>query len=262
MMKKLFFALLLVGGMSSLFTNVQAQCPLTQAVDFTVTDLEGTEYQLFDILDNQGKYVLIDFFFTTCGPCQQAAPKVNEAYERFGCNAYDVVFFAMDKGNNNAECEAFDEQFGVHYPTISGVEGGGTDVCIAYGINAFPTVILIAPDHTIVEQDIFPIPSAQTIVNKLKSYGIQEHDCNDAIEEASSINLQLWPNPSHGVFNIQSNDADAFALKVYDIAGRVVFQTTLQVEQTQLDLSHLPKGMYVMHFANGQHQYQQSVVIH
>ena len=40
-----------------------AQTPLTVAVDFTATDVEGVEHNLFDILD-AGQYVCIDFFFT------------------------------------------------------------------------------------------------------------------------------------------------------------------------------------------------------
>ena len=41
-----------------------AQTPLTTAVDFTATDFNGNEFNLFEILDG-GQYVLIDFFGTT-----------------------------------------------------------------------------------------------------------------------------------------------------------------------------------------------------
>ena len=40
-----------------------AQTPLTEAVDFTATDIEGVEHNLFSILDG-GQYVCIDFFYT------------------------------------------------------------------------------------------------------------------------------------------------------------------------------------------------------
>ncbi len=39
-----------------------SQTPLTQAVDFTATDVNGVELNLFEILDG-GQYVCIDFFF-------------------------------------------------------------------------------------------------------------------------------------------------------------------------------------------------------
>ena len=41
-----------------------AQTPLTVAVDFTATDIEGVEHNLFTILEG-GQYVCIDFFYTT-----------------------------------------------------------------------------------------------------------------------------------------------------------------------------------------------------
>lgn len=41
-----------------------SQTSLTEAVDFTGTDIYGEEFNLFEILDG-GQYVCIDFFFTT-----------------------------------------------------------------------------------------------------------------------------------------------------------------------------------------------------
>ena len=41
-----------------------SQTPLTTAVDFTATDTQGIERNLFEILDG-GQYVVIDFFYTT-----------------------------------------------------------------------------------------------------------------------------------------------------------------------------------------------------
>ena len=62
-MKKLLrFALVLVAALA--MNTSFAQTPLEEAVDFTVTDTEGHTYNLFEILA-EGKYVLIDFFFTT-----------------------------------------------------------------------------------------------------------------------------------------------------------------------------------------------------
>ena len=50
-------------GMLLATTFSFAQTPLTVAVDFTATDIEGVEHNLFSILDG-GQYVCIDFFFT------------------------------------------------------------------------------------------------------------------------------------------------------------------------------------------------------
>jgi hypothetical protein len=41
-----------------------SQTPLTEAVDFTATDVQGVEHNLFEILEG-GQYVCIDFFFVS-----------------------------------------------------------------------------------------------------------------------------------------------------------------------------------------------------
>jgi len=156
--------------------GLKAQCPLTQAVDFTATDVHGTEVHLFDILDG-GQYVLIDFFFTTCGPCQQATPKVVESYYAMGCNMHDVFYMEIATGDSEAACLNWVNTYGVEYPTISGA-AGGTGICNTYQIGAYPTVILIAPNRQIVIQDLWPISTAQDIISALEAHGLEQHDCN------------------------------------------------------------------------------------
>ncbi len=155
--------------------GLKAQCPHTTAIDFTATDVHGTEVHLFDILDG-GQYVLIDFFFTTCGPCQQACPKIVQAYSALGCNMHDVYFMEIDTGDSEATCLNWVSNYGVEYPTIAGATGGSA-ICNQYGIEYYPTVILIAPDRSIVIQDLYPIGSAQVVINALAPYGIEEHEC-------------------------------------------------------------------------------------
>ena len=156
--------------------GLKAQCPLTQAVDFTATDCHGTEVHLFDILDS-GQAVLVDFFFANCGPCQQATPKVVESYYAMGCNMYDVFYMEISDRDSDAVCQNWCQNYGVEYPTIGGPAGGGS-ICNTYQIGAFPTVILIMPNHQIVIQDLWPINNAQTIINALEQHGLQQHDCN------------------------------------------------------------------------------------
>ena len=156
--------------------GLKAQCPLTTAVDFTATDCHGTEVHLFDILDG-GQYVLIDFFFVNCGPCQQATPKVVESYYAMGCNMHDVFYMEISDRDSDAACQNWCQNYGVEYPTIGG-PAGGSGICNTYQIGAFPTVILIAPDRQILINDLWPINNAQTVINALEQHGLQQHDCN------------------------------------------------------------------------------------
>lgn len=92
------------------FSVSKAQTTLTTAVDFTVTDLNGNSHNLFSILA-AGKYVCLDFFFTTCGPCQATCPYFKETFTNYGCNTQDVYFMSVDQGNTNAECAAYETTY-------------------------------------------------------------------------------------------------------------------------------------------------------
>ena len=89
---KHIYAAILAMGMS---LSMGAQTPLTEAVDFSVTDLDGNEHTLSEYLD-AGKYVCIDFFAYWCGPCAAHAPFFTEVYNNYGCNGGDVIFMSME----------------------------------------------------------------------------------------------------------------------------------------------------------------------
>lgn len=90
--------------------------------------------------------------------------------------------------DNDASLHTWCDTYGVEYPTI-GTSGNGNVICNTYGIEYFPTVILITPDRQIVIQDLYPIPNAQTIIDALAPYGIQEHECNTAVDPTVEITL-------------------------------------------------------------------------
>ena len=185
-MKKIFtfiFALILS-------FNVKAQCPLTEAIDFTATDCYGEEtINLFEILD-RGQYVLIDFYFYSCSPCQQAVPHVIEAYEAFGCNQHDVFFMEITPFDSDELAQWWAEHYGVPYPTISR-DGGGFEIDEDYQVPQYPTLVLIAPDRQILLGDIYPVESAQTIIDALTAFGIEEHSCDEAPEANPSVEITL-----------------------------------------------------------------------
>ena len=174
-MKKIILILLIALGLQT-----HAQTSLTTAVDFTVTDVHGETYNLFSILDD-GKYVIVDFFFTTCPPCVASVPVLNQAYTDYGCNTGEVVFLSMDAGDTDAQVLQYENDYGGLLPSISGVNGGGDAVNSIYGIGAYPTVILIAPNRTILEQDIYPVTN---ITTALPNNGLNMASCDTGVTVA------------------------------------------------------------------------------
>ncbi|MFH0893363.1 MAG: T9SS type A sorting domain-containing protein [Bacteroidota bacterium] len=248
-MKKLTILFLLLS--LSVFT-LKAQTPLTTAVDFTVTDTEGHSFNLFNKL-GENKFVCIDFFYTGCVPCQGAAPKISQAYQHFGCNSSNVYFIGMDYGDNTASVLAFDASFGVLYPTVSGVEGGGTAVCTAYGITAYPTVILIAPNHSIVAQDIWPINTYMDVVTPLTTAGCIAASCPTGINEqpVSGISAYLFPNPTrdNATLAMEVKESCDVKISILDLTGRVVldqpvFKMFPGNQNIKLNTESLANGLY------------------
>lgn len=86
-MKKITLLLFFFAGIASAQTSNYQNGDVVD--DFTVTDTDGVEHNLYSITA-QGKYVWLDFFFVDCCPCRQTAPIFNEFYDKYGCNAGDV----------------------------------------------------------------------------------------------------------------------------------------------------------------------------
>lgn len=219
----LLFAALILG------ISLKAQCPISTAVDFTATDVHGEEVHLFDILD-RGQYVLIDFFFTTCGPCQQATPKVVQSYYAMGCNTHDVFYIEISDRDTEAACLNWANNYGVEYPTISGVQGGST-IDAQYQIGAYPTVILIAPDRSILIHDLWPISNAQSVISALEAQGVEPHNCNSSTQV--SINIDLITDTEITATFTPNEDCASFA---YMIATESEIQEG--INSTDLDLPH------------------------
>ena len=248
-MKKLY-TLFFCATMS--LTSV-AQTPLTQAVDFDVTFTNGQEFNLFDELAS-GSYVCVDFFFTTCGPCQSNQGYYSEAYMNFGCNQADIFFLSIESTVGDDLTIAYEEQFGGpnHPPAASGTEGGGIDVTNAYSVGAFPTFILIAPDGAILEQDMWPLNgTADTFTSYFENHDLSLTPCNTEVEDveiALAADVALYPNPSHDNINVDLVGFEGpVNLLVYNLLGETVTHITTLSTSVKINVDEFPTGTYILH---------------
>jgi len=212
-MKKLYTTLLL----SFTIVSLNAQTSLTTAVDFTVTDVHGETHNLFSILD-EGKHVIVDFFYTTCGPCQASVPTMNQAYTDYGCNTGEIFFLSIDNGDTDAQVLQYENQFGGLFPSVSGIDGGGSLVVSNYGIGAYPTVILIAPDRSILEQDIFPVSNITTALPN------------------AGLNIAVCDTGSTTTITEIVIEKEIKENRIFDVLGR----------QRNVPFSDLSKGVYII----------------
>ncbi|MDO5977818.1 TlpA family protein disulfide reductase [Flavivirga spongiicola] len=64
------------------------------APDFTFPDMDGNEVSLNSF---KGKYVLIDFWASWCGPCRKESPNVQKQYQLYKDKGFEVVSVSIDK---------------------------------------------------------------------------------------------------------------------------------------------------------------------
>jgi thiol-disulfide isomerase/thioredoxin len=227
-------------------SSMSAQTSLTQAVDFTVTDLGGNDHNLFEYLD-AGQYVCIDFFAYWCGPCQTTAPEFNVVYHDYGCNAGEVTFLSIEYEGTDALTHDFETSFAGAEPppAASGADGGGAAVHAAYGIAAFPTYILIDPTGAIVEQDIWPM-DAQILSGVLDSYNIAMLDCTvDVNDVDDALRFTAFPVPANDMLQVVLPVGGA-QVELLNLLGQRVLQMSTDDQNLTLDVAELPVGSYVL----------------
>lgn len=230
------------------FTS-SSQVSITTAPDFTVTDTEGHSHNLYTIL-NSGKYVCVDFFFTTCPPCISTVPFFKQSYTNFGCNTEDIFFISIDNGDSNAEVIAFENDYvggNSGYPTVSGDDGGGNAVNVAYNPAAYPTYILIAPNKQIIETDMWPIDNAASFTTFFATHNLAPKSCaitgiNNAQETIE--NVTIYPNPVLNNVHIKTNE-NLKSVKVFDVLGNLLLNETISSgNQYEINMSSFQTGVY------------------
>ena len=70
----------------------------------------------------------------------------------------------------------------------------------------------------------------------------------DAIDEAEETMFRIYPNPATDVIHIEGLENGSHQLFVYDMLGKVVASAMVSDNVTDINISHLPEGVYVVKF--------------
>lgn len=166
---------------------------------------------------------------------------------------------STDPADTDALCIAYDATYGVEYPTISGAEGGGDAINSTYGTSAYPTYILIAPNHSIVEQDMWPISSLTSFVNYMSPHGLVQTECSsvniEEVESGSNLfgNVNIYPNPVFDDLNVAINleQQQDVSVEAFDVVGKKVYSIDYGLLPTgenklKIETSQFSSGIYTL----------------
>lgn len=130
-------------------------------VDFSA-EYEGKTTKLSDYV-GRGKYVLVDFWASWCGPCRGEIPNLIEVNKRYGGERFMVIGVASN--DRPEDTKKAMEQLGVDYPQIMNAGSAGLE---AYGITGIPQIILFAPDGKILKRNLRGAAIEQAVAEALK----------------------------------------------------------------------------------------------
>ncbi|MBV4356009.1 TlpA disulfide reductase family protein [Pinibacter aurantiacus] len=121
----------------------------SKAPEFTQNDTQGKPVSLSSF---KGKYVLVDFWASWCGPCRMENPNVVTAFNRFKNKNFTVLGISLDK-NKDAWLKAIKDD-GLSWTQLSDLKYWQNEVATMYKVQSIPQNFLIDPKGNIVGRDL------------------------------------------------------------------------------------------------------------
>jgi peroxiredoxin len=120
------------------------------APDLSIKTLDGRSLKLSDF---RGKYVLLDFWATWCGPCVGEMPNLKATYDTFGKDAR-LVMISLSLDPDRASPEKFVKDNGIGWTQVFLGEWSKDLITLSYGVFAIPKIFLIGPDGKVLAADL------------------------------------------------------------------------------------------------------------
>ena len=119
------------------------------ATEFTQPDVEGRNVSLTSY---KGKYVLVDFWASWCGPCRAENPNVVKAYSKFRDKGFDILGVSLDEKKD--KWQAAIQADNLPWTHVSDLKGWKNAAAEQYGIRAIPQNLLLDPKGMIIARNL------------------------------------------------------------------------------------------------------------
>jgi len=117
--------------------------------DFKQNDVNGKSVSLSSL---KGKYVLVDFWASWCGPCRAENPNVVKTYNQFKDKNFTVLGVSLDQ-DKTRWLEAIKKD-GLTWTHVSDLKYWNNEVAVQFGIQSIPASFLIDPNGVVIGRDL------------------------------------------------------------------------------------------------------------
>ncbi|HEU4858604.1 MAG TPA: TlpA disulfide reductase family protein [Chitinophagaceae bacterium] len=136
--------------------SVESQIPKTLwvgkvAPEISLPDTEGRTVRLSSF---RGKYVLVDFWASWCGPCRRENPTVVEAYNQFRNKNFTILGVSLDRpGQKEAWIKAIVDDK-LNWTHVSDLKYWQSEVVPVYQVGSIPFNVLVDPEGKVIAENL------------------------------------------------------------------------------------------------------------